>query len=145
MSTRDADEAIQVALRSFGASRRNELIELSTELGEGVEAFGRWLGPTSVRDRVATPTYFEYSAHVSRILELIQPLMVPFAWPAWHEGIQALRFPLSDESRVSAACAVKLVTTIVRAERFSEGLLLSKLEDGSIGALLRSILEADNQ
>lgn len=76
---------------------------------------------------------------VDALVGLLGPLglVVPFDWPAWHSseryrhghGLEAA--PVAD--------AVRLVTAHVRGERFSDGVLLGGLRDGSLKAAVQRL------
>jgi hypothetical protein len=81
--------------------------------------------------------YPRYSDTVEEIVQLLYDLniVVPFDWDAWYQD--GGRIPSPDEvARGSAAEAARLVTAIVRAERFSEGTLANALADGTLEAAL---------
>ncbi len=64
-------------------------------------------------------------------------LVVPFDWPAWWADS-----PLHDafSAEVSPADAVRLITVILRADRFDEGEFGRRISDGSLPALLDRLL-----
>lgn len=64
-------------------------------------------------------------------------LVVPFDWPDWY---RADRFPGGQGlESAPAADAVRLVTSFVRGDRFSEGALKAGLADGSISAAIERL------
>lgn len=100
---------------------------------------GRQLGVDTI-DGVERPVfempYVTYSDGVERVVRLLVDLgvVVPFEWPAWpgrnsyHEGDGLDHAPVAE--------ATRLLSTIVGAERFSDGTLAEALEDGSFVAAL---------
>ena len=66
-------------------------------------------------------------------------LVVDFDWPHWNEGKRILSEEVPDLSNHSAITLCKLLTAIVRSERFVEGNLIAYFEDGTILKILRGL------
>ena len=66
-------------------------------------------------------------------------LIVDFNWPHWDEGKALFRGSKTDYVHCSPITLVKLLTAIVRSDRFSEGVLVAALEDGKILQILRGL------
>ena len=103
---------------------------------------GRWAGgeavETIVVDGVEKPViqmpYVIYSGAVFDVIAKVGGLGAsePFDWQAW-DGLN--RYPNGrglEEAPVAES--VRMVTAIVRADRFGEGTLLASLEDGTFMA-----------
>ncbi len=83
--------------------------------------------------------YVVYSEVVQRTLRAVDDLglVVPFNWSKW-DGIKKYRGgDRLDEATV--ADAVRMLTAIVRAERFSDGTIAGALGDGTFLAALGRI------
>lgn len=63
-----------------------------------------------------------------------------FDWVEWNAGSGT--WDAERTAGVSIADAVRLITTIVRGDRFNEGLLDSKLADGTLPAAVQRVLDA---
>jgi hypothetical protein len=123
--------------------QRRELIRLGATVRNGAGPYGAWRGGDEIAPGVLRSPYFEYASAVRQLEAAIGPLIVPFAWPEWREGIDLLREPLpADLHHISPVTAVKLMTVIVRSDRFAEGTILDKLEDGTVGRLLAVVCSA---
>lgn len=66
-------------------------------------------------------------------------IVVNFDWPAWNEGKVLLADRTSDFTRLDLETLCKLVTVIIRNDRFCEGFLASQFEDGTVGRILAGI------
>ena len=101
-------------------------------------SFGEWEPPlTDAEGRTSMPWY-RFSPAASAFLRDAGAVMVPFDWPAW------LRTPEGDRLRdpsavgdASEAEVVRLLTAIVRSDRFTEGSLAGAYESGLLTAILR--------
>lgn len=89
--------------------------------------FGEWAPSAVAADGVITLGWFEFSAEASGFLRAASAAgcVVPFDWPAWLDtpAAQAL---LADRAAVAAASPgdlVRLMTALVRGDRFGEGTL----------------------
>ena len=95
---------------------------------------------TTVVDGVEAPVYqmpyAVYSDEVERLRGALGGVgaVVPFAWPDWH-GIRTYRGG-QNLDRAPVADAVRLLTAIIRSERFSDGSIAGALADGTLPAAL---------
>lgn len=93
-------------------------------------------GTLTASGTIATP-YPIYSPSVTEILEFLnQYVTVPFDWVEWIETHSHMRKPESIPS-AEPADMIRVVTALIRSERFSEGTIASAITSG----LLRAILE----
>ena len=83
--------------------------------------------------------YAVYTDATERVLDAYRALgiIVPFAWPEW-EGITRYRGPTALDN-APVADAVRMMTAIIRSERYSEGSIGGSLEDGTMFAALRRL------
>lgn len=66
-------------------------------------------------------------------------LKVVFGWSNWTEGHNILNQAEFDFDNLETYTLCKLLTTIVRADRFNEGFLIARFEDGTVLRILRAI------
>lgn len=66
-------------------------------------------------------------------------LIVNFPWMQWEYGGDILRDPQTDYPNLSPETLIKLLTRIVRSDRFSEGALAGAFEEGTILKILRGL------
>jgi hypothetical protein len=98
---------------------------------------------TTVVDGVEQPVlhmpYVVYSDAVNRLVGRLSALglIVPFNWPAW-DGTRRFRTG-QGMADAPVADAVRLITAIVRADRFSEGTIAVTIEDGTLPAAIERI------
>lgn len=67
-------------------------------------------------------------------------LVVNFDWPHWREGRDW--YTLNDESKykkLDIEMALKLLTTVIRNDRFNEGALVRAFEDGSFPKIINKL------
>lgn len=65
--------------------------------------------------------------------------VVPFNWPDWREEADRLLADPSALAEADLATIRKLITGLVRAERFSEGTLAEASDNGQLVAVLRRL------
>jgi hypothetical protein len=102
---------------------------------------GRWVEPKPDPDGTLSFPFFEYSDGVSRFVRALyhHHFVLSFDWPAWAD--EAKRY-VGDPQAVEKAnlpTLAKLLTTHVRADRFTEGHLAGMFEQGHILAILRRL------
>jgi hypothetical protein len=102
---------------------------------------GRWAGGDRVEggDAVQMP-YVVYGEAVHRTIAAVYALGAsrPFDWRSW-DGLN--RYPQGrglDSAPVAES--VRMVTAIVRADRFFEGTILATLDDGTLRAAIGRVL-----
>lgn len=85
--------------------------------------------------------WVSYVGPVSRLVQWLYDhrLVVVFDWALWDEGS---RVEPSDISGRPVADSVRMLTAILRNDRFCEGALDAALRSGMVQACLRRILEA---
>ena len=97
--------------------------------------FGQWVEPEGQFP------YFSFSPEMDEFIEMLhrQNIIIPFDWTSWRK--EAERYQMDPEALEAADLLTlrKLLTVHVRAERFSEGHLVSVFESGHIAAILRRL------
>ncbi len=97
--------------------------------------FGEWV---AISGHVP---YFSYHPDVRAFIAALykQKVIISFDWISWSD--EAKRYQLDSETlaRVDLLTLRKLLTTHVRADRFTEGHLATMLESGHIVAILRRL------
>jgi hypothetical protein len=130
-----SDSEIEHRLRAAADRRWQDLWDALHALVAEPEK-GRWAGgETVVVDGVEKPViqmpYVIYSAAVSDVIANVAALGAsqPFDWQAW-DGLN--RYPNGRGlGEAPVAESIRMITAIVRADRFGEGTLLASLEDGT--------------
>lgn len=94
-----------------------------------------------VEDRRNTTSYWTHSEVVDRFLYIAYriPVVISFNWKAWDEGKAILKDENFDFNSVDIPTKCKLITTLLRKERFWEGTLPNAFETGCVLKILVSI------
>lgn len=99
--------------------------------------FGEWVAISG------TFPYFSYHPDVRAFISALDKknVLFSFDWTSW--GDEARRYQLDSDAlaRADLLTLRKLLTTHVRADRFTEGHLAAMLESGHIVAILRRLKE----
>ncbi len=137
------DEAIEARLATVPDDGWVQLWDAVDQLAAEVE-HATWAGgdegATTIVDGVEVPVlhlpYVVYGEAVNRLVQLLYGLglIVPFNWPAW-DGARRYRTG-RGLTTAPVADAVRLLTAVVRADRFSEGTIAVTLDDGTVPAAL---------
>jgi hypothetical protein len=111
------------------------------ELEKPDPVFGRWVVEEPVPGEATQMPWVELLPDGERFVADAGRLgfVVPFDWMAWLAGPDGRAYR-EDRSRVASAPAadlVRLLTSIVRGDRFSEGELLGAFESGLLAAVAR--------
>jgi hypothetical protein len=98
---------------------------------------GKWAGGETVAENTMTMPWFDHGKDMSAFLDACYPLMLKgFAWPEWIHTADADRVQ-SDFSVATEEEIRKVITAMIRQERFVEGLLASACQNGTFLAIAR--------
>ena len=144
------DEEIAALLAAISPEDWSRLWQAVDELNDvqgGSSGLLRWAGGeqagTTMVHGVETPVhqvpYAVYSDTVNRLVRHLYELrlVTPFNWPEW-AGTARYRTG-RDLAGAPVADAVRLITAVVRADRFYDGAIAASIEDGTLPAALRRL------
>ncbi len=127
-------------IHSFTRQDWQPLIELIPEI-ESTSKFGEWAGGEKDEKEIIQFPYCIEAPIVSQFLEIVYglPIIISFGWSAWEEGRKMASDGNFDFDTLDLPTKCKLITAIVRNDRFCEGALVSAFESGLILRILKSI------
>jgi hypothetical protein len=100
--------------------------------------FGEWVADGPDASGVMTMPWFRLSPAAEALVRDAAGLIQPFDWPAWLGTAEGAR--LRNPAAVAGASAEdlgRLLTAIVRSDRFREGSLAGAFESGLLTAIVR--------
>lgn len=96
----------------------------SVELEDGTRQFPAWINGDLI----------------TRFISLAYKICyIRFDWPNWKEGPEMYHDEQFDYDTVDLLTKCKLISALIRADRFSEGTLMEAFEDGKMTNILKSI------
>jgi len=127
-------------IHAFTQQDWQPLIELIPKV-ESTSKFGE--RSSAEKDEVETiqfPDCIEETI-VSQFLDIVYrlPIIISFDWGAWEEGREIASNDDFDHDTLDLPTKCKLITAIVRNNRFCDGVLVSAFESGLILRILKSI------
>ncbi|OCC15982.1 hypothetical protein DBT_0444 [Dissulfuribacter thermophilus] len=116
------------------------LLALIPEI-ENTSKFCEWCGGDKNKEGVITFPYSVPAPIVSKFLEIVYaiPIIINFDWGSWDEGRKIASDEGFDFNTIDLVTKCKLITAIVRNDRFCDGALVSAFESGLILKILKSI------
>lgn len=116
-----------------------ELFKLIPQI-ETTEKFGTLKGGKLEENNTRTAPYYELEKVVLDFSEIVYktPVMIKFDWGNWEEGKMILREKI-DLEKLDVMTLCKLITAIVRNNRFCDGVLVKAFENGTILKILTAI------
>ncbi|MEA1910800.1 MAG: DUF6508 domain-containing protein [Spirochaetota bacterium] len=108
---------------------------------EKTSYFGE-LGKLEMVDKgVYQESFSTFAPIVSEFLEIVYnlPVIVNFNWKIWKEGWDILNDQNFDFDKLDIPTKCKLLTTVIRNDRFCEGALVSAFKSGLMLNILKSI------
>lgn len=133
-------EKLQEHIRTLTTNEWDRLFSLLPEI-EATKKFGELKGGEILGDGSFTFPYWSSSEIVDRVFELIHELdIVPvFDWTSWDEGKTILKNQNFNYSNLDTITLCKLLTTIIRANRFNDGFFILSFENGVIPKIIKAI------
>ena len=125
-------------LRNLSEQNWNKLFDLISQI-EQTKTFGEVVVDQEVESGVKQFPYVNYSSLVHEFYKIVYDLklVVVFNWMDWTEGKEIIDKQAYEGQNIITLC--KLLTTIIRADRFSDGYLLSAFKHGDILAILKEM------
>ncbi len=128
------------AINSFDRKYWQPLLELIPEI-EATSKFGEDAGGEKDEKGMIQMPYLIESEIVNKFREVIDAMgiIISFNWPAWDEGREIAGNKRFDFDSIDIPTKCKLITAIIRNDRFCEGALVSAFSSGLIVKILKSI------
>lgn len=135
-------EKLSEHIESITPDKWYTLFELLPEM-ERTKKYSELKGGEKIADKTYLMPYIEPSEIVSKFHTIIYKLdLVPvFDWSVWEEGRTILKDEDYDFNQLDIITLCKLLTVIVRADRFNEGFLVSNFENGIVPKIINAIKE----
>ena len=128
--------------RILGYSRRdwNSLLKL-IPLIEETKKFGESRGGNELAKDLFELPYLDPAEIVSEFMRVVyeMPIIISFDWGSWDEGRNIASDMNFDFDTIDIPTKCKLITAIVRNDRFCEGALVNAFEKGLMLKILKSI------
>ncbi len=122
------------------AARLRALARHRSILGAPGFSFGEWVDAGRNADGTLSLGWYRLSDAAEAFVRDVGGAgwIVPFDWPAWMATAEAQAL-VTDHARIAGASVEelsRLLTAIVRSDRFTEGSMAGAFESGLIGAIL---------
>lgn len=127
-------------INAFTAQDWQPLLDLIPEIEKSTR-FAEFKRGERNKEGVIQMPYYEPASVVSRFLEIVYdiPIMISFDWGSWDDGERMVNDEKFDFDTIDLVTKCKVVTALVRNDRYCEGTLVSAFESGLILEILRSI------
>jgi hypothetical protein len=117
-----------------------QLFDLLPEIKSSAR-FGRLVGSKCMADGSVSYPYWSEEAIVSRFFNTsyFLGLVVLFDWAAWDEGLVILNNPSSNFLQFDLMTLIKLLTVIIRSDKYCEGYMINSFENGTVIRILEAM------
>lgn len=127
-------------LNSLSKDDWNKLFYLIPKIEES-ENFGKMSGGEEISPGTVQMLYWDWAgitrSFVKTVYEL--DLVLNFDWMDWSEGKTLLKNKSQEFEKLDIVTLCKLLTTIIRADRFNDGYLISNFNNGTILKIIKVI------
>jgi hypothetical protein len=105
--------------------------------------FGKLILPEKTPEGILGFPYWEETEPVSLFRKLACgiPLLIEYDWASWQDGRQILQNHTEIPENMGIIQLCKLITMIIRADRFNEGFMIQQFENGNVLRVLRALVD----
>ena len=131
---------LESLINTISKSDWRKLFNLISEI-EQTKKFGEMVESKKSADGSMGFPYWNNSLIVTKFFDVIQELnIVPeFDWTNWNKGNEILNSLEQDFEKLTSVTLCKLLTAIVRQDRFFTGFLISNFDNGIILKIIKSL------
>lgn len=132
-------ENFQKHLTAINTKDWERLFDLIPQI-ETTKKFGELKGGEKPENAMIFP-YWVSSDIINKTVNVIMELNIDpaFDWSSWEEGKSILNDRKSDYSELDTITLCKLLTTIIRADRFNDGFMISCFESGVMPKIIKGL------
>jgi hypothetical protein len=137
------ENEIATVLKNLTDKDWHDLASLEKDLRSHTKAWGTLKGGDKLADGGITMPYMIADPLVQRFTETLysKHLLISFDWPHWDAGRKMFDQQGYDKfADVSIVDALKLISAVIRNDRFVEGALVSLFRSGDAVRLLQRVL-----
>lgn len=141
-----AIEDIQNHINSLSDNDWNRIFNLIPEI-EQSDKFGNVAGGKEITKGVSQFPYWDWSETTQKFVKTMYDLnlVINFDWMDWKEGSTLLQNKNPDFSTIDSVTLFKLLTTIIRADKFNDGFLISNFENDNILKIVKTLKNNVNE
>lgn len=127
-------------INGFSKNDWKPLLDLIPEI-EKTNNFGEMKAGEKNEEGISIMPYWVESTIVSRFHQTVYdlPIVIGFDWGSWNEGRKIVHDKNFNFNSIDIPTKCKIITAIVRNDRFCDGALVSAFESGLVLKLLKSI------
>lgn len=127
-------------LKSITPTEWQKLFDLNERIMKS-KSFGEMAGGEKIEENVSTFPYWKWSDITTEFNKTVHDmnLIVSFDWPDWEEGSKLLSDRKQTFQDLDEITLCKLLTVIIRSDRFSDGTLIGAMEDGTISKIVSAL------
>jgi len=127
-------------INSYDKKHWKTLLYLIPEI-EATDKFGEMAGGEKDDNGIIQMPYYIESPVVRRFQKYVGELgiLISFDWPKWDDGRKIARNKEFNFDSIDIPTKCKLITAIIRNDRYCEGSLIAAFDSGLILKILKSI------
>ena len=138
----NSESEINTQISSIKIDQWQSLFDLISQI-EKTRSFGEYVASDEISEGIHTFPYVASADIVDEFVSIAYELniVIAFDWPQWKEGEVMLNNPDTKYAELDLITLCKLISIIIRADRFVEGFLVGCFEEGSILTILHALKE----
>lgn len=133
-------EAFQQHIDTLSSCEWEVLFELIPQI-EATEEFGKLIGSKKLANGSVTFPYWAPAQIVDQTVSVIYRLDIApvFDWTSWKDGKSIIDNKNLDYTTLDMITLCKLLTFIIRRDRFHDGYMISCFEDGTVSKIIKAL------
>ena len=126
--------------KSISVEQWAKLFDILPEI-YSTKDYGQMAKSEKIAEGVYSFPHYNYSSIAIKFIDIVYELnlIINFNWMEWNEGIKIMNERTEGFDDLDSVTLCKLITTIVRADRFNEGLLITNFNNGTIFKILEAL------
>jgi len=127
-------------INSYSLEKWLPLFELLADCKNDTN-YGELVESENITDNLVSVPYWARSEVIQRFVKIMSsiPILIDFDWMSWNEGEIILKDSNFDFNKVNKPIKCKLLTTLVRKDRYCDGVLIQAFNSGQIHRIVNSI------
>lgn len=130
--------------RNLEQGKKEELLDLNDRIQAHTGPWGEELGGEENADKSIQMPYYAWDPLIHEFVEFMYKnnLMVGFNWGSWEQGREWFRSEDQNKYKnLNIETALKLLTAVIRNDRFVEGALVHAFKTGELPKIINRLPE----
>ncbi len=144
VASNEIDNVIQDRLDALSIEDWSKIMDMNAHIQNHKGSWGEIEGGKKTESGVIEMPYANPAPIISEFMKLWyeKDLVIAFDWSSWQEGRDWYANPDNDKyKKLDVVTALKLITAVLRNDRFNDGALMRAFESGDFPKIINRLIE----